>query len=61
MRLICKGDLMEPVDCPKCDGKMVPLSGSISARTGDVQVMPYAEWICVKCNYMIKAPAVTKI
>jgi predicted nucleic-acid-binding Zn-ribbon protein len=53
---------MEAVKCPKCKvGQMVPLSGCISARTGDVQVMQYAEWTCVKCNYTIKAPTVTKI
>ena len=46
------------VDCPKCDGKMVPLS-SIEMRGnfaggGMYAVVPYYEWRCVKCGYTVK-------
>jgi len=34
---------IEVVDCPKCDGKMVPLSGWIYEGTTK-KVIPLAEW-----------------
>jgi len=44
---------MELPDCPKCDGKMVPISTLGVAITGHYPVLTYAKWICVKCKYSI--------
>lgn len=41
------------VDCPKCDGKMVPLSGYHSPMTGVAVSLPFAKWRCVKCGYTV--------
>jgi uncharacterized protein with PIN domain len=47
---------MEIVDCPKCDGKMVPLSEIVQEKVGSVKVAPYAEWRCIKCGHSISRP-----
>lgn len=47
----------ELVDCPKCDGKMVPLSSVVQTDFGiptKSSVVPYAEWQCVKCGYSVR-------
>ena len=37
------------VDCPECEGKMVPLSGYIIE--GRIhKAVPFREWRCVKCG-----------
>lgn len=46
---------MKAVDCPKCDGKMVPLSKLEPATTGNYPVLMFAEWRCVKCGYSVQA------
>ena len=50
-----KSAKVEVVACPKCkSGKMVPLSQVIHEMTASYKVVPYAEWHCVKCGYVIK-------
>jgi len=45
---------IEFVDCPFCDGKMVPLSGWI--YEGRIKkAVPLAEWKCVKCGYSVSS------
>lgn len=43
------------VGCPKCDGKMVPLSNVYSPMTGKAVPIPFYKWVCVKCGYEIRA------
>lgn len=45
------------VDCPKCDGKMVPLSkidGWVDDHGGRTFV-PFYEWKCIKCGHYVGA------
>ena len=43
------------VDCPKCDEKMVPLSGSVYEKSFEYAAVPYKEWKCVKCGFKVEA------
>ena len=47
---------MELAVCPKCGGKMVPLSEVVQEKVGSVKVAPYAEWRCTTCGYSIGRP-----
>lgn len=47
-------NIKELPKCPKCNGKLLPLSG-VRDGWGSVDfVLPIAEWKCSKCRYRRK-------